>query len=182
MDELIEQELGLMAVEQSKPWAIAFEVPADLHDSFWSRVDKAGDCWLWNGSRNREGYGYFLLPDGKRRGAHRISHVIAKGPLRTGQVIDHLCRNPRCVNPAHLEAVSNRENTRRGTAGLHRVRERAAITHCKAGHPLSGDNLKPRKDGARECQICRKAWTKEYDRKRRAAIRSRSLAQHNSQE
>lgn len=77
-------------------------------------VDALTGCWNWTGPLDRGGYGQ--LPhrvDGTHR-AHRAFYAERYGAIPAGLVIDHLCRNPRCVNPDHLEAVTNTENTRRG--------------------------------------------------------------------
>lgn len=78
--------------------------------------------------------------------AHRFAYELANGPIPDGLEIDHLCRNRKCVNPAHLQAVSHRENMLR-----------AAKTHCLNGHPLTGPNVYLRPDGrGRECRECRR--------------------------
>lgn len=82
---------------------------------FWARVERSDSCWLWTGSTTKAGYGMF---GAGRRGmgnlyAHRYSYEWAKGPIPAGLHIDHLCRVRNCVNPAHLEAVTQGENNRR---------------------------------------------------------------------
>jgi hypothetical protein len=76
--------------------------------------DCATNCWVWQGKRVA-GYGYTYV---KRRAvrAHRFYYELYRGPIPDGCVLDHLCRNPSCVNPAHLEAVSHTTNVRRSRA------------------------------------------------------------------
>jgi hypothetical protein len=70
-------------------------------------------CWIWQRSLNDRGYGY-LRHQGQCRLAHRVYWTEANGPVPPGMQLDHLCRKPACVNPDHLQPVSNAENTRRG--------------------------------------------------------------------
>lgn len=132
--------------------------PTD-EERFWARVDKTDYCWNWIRPRPRDGYGAILW-HGEPKLAHRVSYEIAHGAIPDGMTIDHLCRNRGCVNPEHLEPVSNRENVLRGR-GPTAVNSRK--THCVNGHPLSGDNLRPRSDGGRRCRECQR----EIDVRRR---------------
>ena len=76
-------------------------------------LDPETGCWVWKGWRNRDGYGAFH--HGKRTVfAHRYYYAQAMGPIPYGLTIDHLCHNRACVNPAHMEVVTRRENSRRG--------------------------------------------------------------------
>lgn len=76
-------------------------------------VDDATGCWNWQLSLDHHGYGMAYI-DGKRIGAHRLIYQRERGPIPDGMPLDHLCRNPRCVNPGHLEPVTQAENVQRG--------------------------------------------------------------------
>jgi hypothetical protein len=71
-------------------------------------VDRSAPCRIWSGSCNDDGYGHLVI-DGQRKYAHRVSYQLHVGPIRRDHQIDHLCRVPACYEPAHLEAVTNRE-------------------------------------------------------------------------
>ncbi|HET6911263.1 MAG TPA: HNH endonuclease signature motif containing protein [Mycobacteriales bacterium] len=123
-------------------------------DRFWAKVNKTDSCWLWTGTLTTpgdRGYGQVRL-NGQFPLVHRVAYEMLVGPIPEGMQIDHLCRVRRCVNPAHLEPVTNRENTARGTS-LNGINARK--THCKRGHKLSGDNLRWDNGGkSRRCLQC----------------------------
>jgi hypothetical protein len=116
-------------------------------------------CWLWTGSVTRGGYGHAWFQK-RPRAVHRIVYEMLVGPVPKGLDLDHLCRNRCCANPKHLEPVSHRENVLRGVGFAARY---AKQTHCKRGHPLSGDNLaeQSRRRG-RMCKQCTRASKLEW--------------------
>lgn len=122
-------------------------------DRFWSKVDATGICWEWTAAKNPRGYGIFSH-DFRSRLAHRVAWELLVGPIPSGMVIDHVCRNPGCVNPDHLDVVTQSENLRRSPL-MGRYKDR---THCPYGHVLDGR----KRTGTRYCLTCNnqrnRAW------------------------
>lgn len=153
----------------------AFMPPPPLTEKllkrFWSKVspEPNSGCWLWTGSVNLAQYGR-LTVEGRTHQAHRLSWAIAHGPLHGRMVIDHLCRNPTCVNPDHLEPVTNQENGLRGDSGRR-------ITHCPQGHEYTEANIYwQRATGTtgektnRCCRTCRSARDVARNEQRRLRL------------
>lgn len=136
---------------------------------FWSKVARrgAGGCWEWQGTRDGRGYGKFNLESRRPVLAHRFSYEAVVGPIPEGLSLDHLCRNTGCVNPAHLEPVTHKENCLRGV-GVAAINARK--THCLKGHPYSGANLLYTRSGYRVCRECSNAGA------RRRYLRTRTAA------
>lgn len=125
-------------------------------------VVRPDGCWIWTASTCGAGYGQFWL-DGRYHRAHRVSYEMFVGPIPEGLVIDHLCRQPLCVNPAHLEPVTRRENTvDRGVSNA--AHRNARKTQCDHGHDLTGDNLVMRPGGrAVAFRACRQCELRRYE-------------------
>ncbi|KKL96846.1 hypothetical protein LCGC14_1840390 [marine sediment metagenome] len=149
-------------------------VKVPTEERFFSHVQKTSGCWLWTASRDKNGYGAFSYrrrKQGVNRSlrAHRWAYEHLVGPIPKGYLIDHICRIPACVNPAHLRTVTPRENTILNSRS-HQARN-AAKTHCKRGHPLSGPNvwIHTRKDRPgcmeRRCRRCSADWMAAHRRK-----------------
>ena len=105
---------------------------------FWDKVEKTKDCWNWKACLIN-GYGIFKL-DRKNVSAHRLAYFLINKKI--GDPLDHLCRNPRCVNPKHLEIVTDAENVRRGVlaklnhqlvAEIRKIYKKGIITQTKLG-------------------------------------------------
>jgi len=106
-----------------------------VEERFLAKVNKKGPimpymdtpCWVWQASKRRKGYGAFQ--HGKEQLAHRVSYQLFIGLIPTGKQLDHLCKNTSCVNPYHLEPVTNQINCQRS--------ERATKLQCIRGHVYS---------------------------------------------
>lgn len=115
------------------------------------RVDLNTGCMVWTGSLNRTGYGTIGI-EGKSYLVHRVSWESVNGPVPSGLVLDHLCRNPPCFNPTHLEPVTNYVNV--VIRGQGAAAKNLKKTRCHKGHPLMPD---PKRPGWRYCLVCESA-------------------------
>ena len=135
-------------------------------------------CWIWVGGQYGNGYGYVTLgsENGKQKFAlaHRASYEVLVGPIPKGLTLDHKCRVRCCINPAHLEPVTHRENCLRGV-GLTNARNFwLSRTHCSNGHEYSDANVRIRKNGNRTCRECERKGL----RRRRKEARSINASCH----
>ncbi len=140
----------------------------DTITRWWSKVDMGDGCWEWKGTVvQRPGglpYGQFKEL-GRRHRAHRFAYELLVGPIPTGLVIDHLCRNTLCVNPAHMEPVTNAENIARGDAPSAVAKRRS---RCAAGHPYSAENTLM-EGTIRRCRACAREKARRARERRKAA-------------
>jgi len=138
-------------------------------ERFWSRVDKHASptgCWIWTAGKLASGYGSFRT-NNKAVVAHRYSYEQLVGPVAPGLQIDHICRNRTCVNPDHLEPVSQRTNLLRGISP---PAVNARKSRCPKGHEFTSENTYRYPNGHRKCKQCRDSYKREYDRRRKADL------------
>ena len=152
-------------------------MPLSAFERFTRKIDTSGDCWKWTGCVIRTGYGAVWASSERRTaGAHRVAYELFVGPIPKGRQLDHLCRNPRCVRPDHLEPVTPRENTLRGTSF---AAENARKTHCHRGHEYTPENtyLYKRNGRWRDCRACMRAHRFAY-RLKNGLVASFTRAEH----
>ena len=118
-------------------------------------VNEVTGCWLWLGYTDKKGYARV-----NSQNAHRVFYIEHVGPVPDGFDVDHLCKREGCVNPAHLEAVTEQENLDRITRTVTYQGKKFEI--CREGHPLTGDNLRlynrsDRSEKRRGCAVCIRA-------------------------
>lgn len=143
-------------------------LPDNTFSRFMKRVAVLDNgCWQWTGAPNSHGYGRMRIRN-KSLTAHRISYLLFVGALKDGLVIDHICRKRDCVNPAHLELVTVRENTMRGVSFSS---ANAVKTHCVNGHEFSDKNTRYGSN-RRSCRVCNTVAVIKCRRNKRMNINS----------
>lgn len=134
-------------------------------ERFFARVAQIPNgCWLWTGGKSGVGYGQFWF-DGRLRPAHRWSYERFVGPVPENLTVHHTCEVKACVNPEHLQPLTQRDNV---MASDGPARRNSLKTHCSAGHLLVPPNMYKNKYGWRVCRACHRRWGLEaYARRKK---------------
>ena len=144
----------MKALTVAQPWASLIVAGIKTNPAFarmWAKVEvRESGCWEFMGSRQKAGHGLVKVgsrTDGSDRTvkAHRLAYETLVRPLGAEEALDHLCSNPPCVNPDHLDPCTRGENARR---------EADRRTHCRQGHPWVPENIRTFRDGRRTCRTC----------------------------
>jgi hypothetical protein len=130
-------------------------------------VVRPSGCIEWTGAFQQNGYGTLTLGPGDSRRAHRLVWELFHGPIAAGMTVDHLCRNVRCVNIAHLDVCTLQTNNAR----------RPVKTHCPHGHAFTVENtlVYTRADGHREHRLCRTCVAQRNERAKRTRMEARHV-------
>jgi hypothetical protein len=140
----------------------SYEIPPWVYEHRLLRraeVDENG-CWRWQGPLNPAGYGSTIRAWRKGWLPHRLAFTVMVEPIDGDNQIDHLCRVRNCINPAHLEQVTQAENLRR---------QGAAVTHCPLKHEYTAANTYHGKKGLRVCRECARIRNRAASRARRTS-------------
>ena len=120
---------------------------------FLASIEKTDTCWLWKATLSHNGYADRISDNGRRYRPTHWALLHFKGiEVPAGMEADHLCRNPPCVNPDHLEVVTRSENERR----------KKDTATCKNGHPWTPENTYIKPNGTRNCKACRREATRRW--------------------
>lgn len=144
---------------------------APPEERFWNFVELIPfhSCWEWVGCKNKWGYGAFNPGPKSKIGtqAHRFSYTRFKGEIPIGLVLDHLCKNRACVNPEHLQPVSQRENVLRSDSIIGKP-----VTKCNRGHEYNKKTTYLYR-GCKHCKICKVLRLREWRKKQAATPKNR---------
>lgn len=145
--------------------------PAELRARIMSLVSRNGDCWNCSLAPNAKGYTNISIR-GRTFRTHRVMWELDCGPIPDGETIDHLCRNKVCINPAHMEVVSVKENNSRAVPYRWRTGGSAKRAICKRGHDLTTSGARAPDGG---CLACKLAWRKLPEVKARRNARLKMM-------
>lgn len=116
-------------------------------------------CWVWTGSRLRDGYGQIGYR-GRVARTHRVAYELLVGPIPQGLHLDHyVCGTRSCCNPEHLKPATARENNSRSSSPS---AVNAVKTHCDYGHEFTESNTYRYPSGRRSCRTCKDRTNAEY--------------------
>jgi hypothetical protein len=125
---------------------------------FWAKVEvgPSDECWVWTGSRNSWGYGYFRSSLGVTTAAHRYSAQLHLPDYSDELWVLHHCDNPPCVNPAHLYMGTVQDNCRDMVERGRARNQYVGAVACSNGHPYIEGSYYVRRDrNERVCRVCR---------------------------
>ena len=144
---------------------------------FTNAVAANAGCIVWTASTNKDGYGKLNISQ-RTHAAHRLAYELMVGPVPQGLRLDHLCHTQdttcsggplcihrRCINPHHLEPVTDRANILRGRS---KAAANVVKTHCPRGHAYDLANTRIDKNGKRHCRACRAYYQMLAPSQRRA--------------
>ncbi len=127
---------------------------------FQQKCKRVGDCLLWQGHLDKDGYGTFLFRRASRR-AHRVAMYLADKAIPDGYVVNHICRNRACVNHQHLQSIQASENWKRDSSAIGYINSQK--TSCPRGHTYDRHY-----GGQRYCSKCEAQKSKRLRAKWRA--------------
>jgi hypothetical protein len=151
----------------------ANRLPIEITDTLTQRISSRlspptnAGCLLWLGSRLPAGYGRISVKiDGQYHNiyTHRYVATATYGPIPDDMVVDHLCHNPPCCEPTHLDITTHTENSVYRSNGKHPALVRLALTHCRNGHEYTDATTGRRANGSRRCLECRREWLQRQNR------------------
>ncbi len=174
MDELQTKgcKINMNKTPQAELKACPFEVNEGAMVRFYNKkkTDDQTGCWNWMGAIQSNGYGNFYFA-GNNILAHRFSYEAHKGRIPGDLTINHKCKNTRCVNPDHLEIMTQYENS---MLGDNPMAINARKTVCINGHSLTGNHIKiiNRKDGIRrQCRKCAAIYQRRSRERKKQNVR-----------
>ena len=135
-------------------------IPVEQRFAQKYEVDPKTGCWLWTAARMHNGYAQFRWSAAKNGYGHRFAYEHFVGPVPEKHQLHHICEVRHCVNPEHLVAVLPKKHQLE-LSPASPAYQNARKTHCKRGHPLSGENLHVY-NGHRRCQTCYRAWKETH--------------------